>query len=152
MKTIKLRWMGKKPGESIEELTFDISYNDAEDRAAKELKLAKILVKGYVEVVWIGGKVKALINEEALYDKSMEDNCGFLGNIIFFSDEVDENGWFGSLTDEDIRKVKAWTIAHANDRHPGGAGVQVLSGQVADEYRRKLYELQKTQQQEWDSF
>ena len=150
---LNIRWMVKKPGESVEELTFDISYKNAEDRAIKELKLAQTLTKGYVEAVWIGGDVKALINEEALYDKSMKDNCGFLGNIIFFRDEVDEdgNGWFGSVTDEDVRKIKAWTVAHTNDRHPGG-GVQVFSGQAAEDYRKKLHEHQKTQQQEWESF
>lgn len=152
MKNLKLRWMAKKPGKPVEELIFDIVYENADDRAAKELKLAQTLVKGYVEVVWIGGEVKGLINEEALYE-SMEGNCGFLGNIIFIRDSVEgDDVWFGSLTNEDIRKIKAWTIAHSNDLHPGNGRVQVLSGQAADEYRRKLHEHQKIKQEEWESF
>jgi hypothetical protein len=152
MKTLKLRWMAKKPGQPVEELTFDIEYEDAEDRAAKELKLAQILVKGYVEVVWIGGEIKGLVNEEAMYAPDMEHNCGYLGNIVFIRESVEgDEVWFGSITDEDARKIKAWTIAHANEVHPGH-GVQVFSGQAADEYRKKLHEHQKMQQQEWESF
>lgn len=150
---LTLRWMTKEPNKPVEERNFDISYTDDDDRSAKELKLVQELVKGYVEVVWIGGSVKGLINEEALYDANMKNNCGYLGNIVFIRESVEgDDVWFGSITDEDVRKIKAWTIAHANDLHPGNDGVQVLTGQAITDYRDRLHEHQKGQQQEWESF
>lgn len=153
MKNLTLRWMIKEPNKPVEERNFNISYEDDEDRSAKELKLAQGLVNGYVEVVWIGGDVKGLVNEEAMYAPDMEHNCGYLGNIVFMRESVEgDEVWFGSLTNDDMRKVKAWTIVHANDVHPGSAGVQVLTGQAADDYRKRLHKHQKDQQQEWESF
>jgi hypothetical protein len=153
MKTIDLRWMVKKPNQPVEEQKIEMSYEDDDNRANQELKLAQELVQGYVEVVWIGGDVKALINEEAMYNPAMAPNCGFLGNIVFFREIFDgQDAWFGSLTDDDIRKIKVWCLVHANDVHSGNVGIQVLTGKAADEYRKELNESQKRQQQEWDSF
>jgi len=153
MKTINLRWMFKEPNKPVEERNFNISFADEDERSEKELKLAQDLVKGYVEVVWIGGEVKAMVNEEAMYVPGMEPNCGFLGNIIFFR-EVMEDGeaCWGSLTDDDVRKIKAWTITHESDIHPGNTAVQVLTGKDIDTYRQAMHELQKSKDQEWDSF
>lgn len=149
MKTVTHRWMVKEPNKPVKEENFKISFSDDDDRTKKELKLTQQLVKGYVEVVWIGGDVKALVNEEAVFDNKMEHNCGYLGTIVFFREEEDG---FGSLTDEDIRKIKAWTVVHNSDRHAGYTGVQVLTGEAADSYRKRLHEHQKMLQTEWESF
>ncbi len=151
---MNLRWMIKEPEKEVEERNFDISFEDSDERSKKELELAQDLVKGYIEVVWIGGSVKALVNEEAVYNESMQHNCGFLGNIVFFREVVtsDEDAWFGSLTDEDIRKIKIWALVHANDRHPGRVGMQFLGGAAAEEHLKKLHEHRERQQAEWESF
>ncbi len=149
MPKVRLRWAAKKPGQPVDELTFDIEYKNDDERSEKELKLAQQLVQGYVEVIWIGGNVKAIVNEEAMFRENMRPNCGFLGNIVFFRGDSE---WFGSLTDEDMRKIKAWTVTHDSDVHPGDVAPQVFFGQAAEEYRKSLEAAQKLQQQEWESF
>jgi hypothetical protein len=148
MKKARLRWAAKKPGQPVDELTFDIEYKDDDERSEKELKLAQQLVQGYVEVVWIGGDVKILVNEEAMYNLNMKDNCGFLGNIVFFRGDRE---WFGSLTNEDLRKVHKWCELHKDDKYSGNTGVQVFTGKAIEEYREKLKVVQKSQQLEWES-
>ena len=143
-----LRWALKKPGQPVEEQVAEISYKNDDERSEKELKLAQQLVDGYVEVVWIGGDVKAIVNEEAMYRENMLPNCGFLGTIVFFRGD---SAWFGSLTDEDVRKLKMWTVTHENDVHPGDVPPQIFFGQAAEEYRKRLHDAQKLQQQEWES-
>lgn len=150
---MKLRWGIKEPDGSIEERNFEISFSDSDERAEKELKLVQEIVKGYVEMVWIGGEVQALVNEEAMYAPDMKPNCGFLGTIIFVRNESDEEGsWWGSLTDEDFKKLKAWEVNHANDVHPSDFPPQVLTGTAMDHYRKRLADERKRQQVEWDSF
>jgi len=148
MKKLNLSWAIKKPGQPVEDVLISCSYKDDDDRSSQELKMAQELVGGYVEVVWIGGDVKILVNEEAMYNPDMKDNCGFLGNIVFFRGDSE---WFGSLTDDDLRKIHKWCDIHEKDRHPGNAGVQVLTGKAMEEYREKLKVAQKSQQLEWES-
>lgn len=153
MTKLNLRWMFKEPNKEVEEKNFEITFSNPDGRGSTELKLAQGLVKGYVEVVWIGGDVKGLVNEEAMYNPEFKPNCGFLGNIIFVREVVTkDDAWFGSLTDDDVRKIKAWTVVHANDVHPGSDSFRLLTGEAAENYRRRLFEHQKRQQEQWDSF
>lgn len=145
---LKLRWAVKEPNKPLTDQYFEIQYKDDDERSEKELKLAQGLVGGYVEVVWIGGDVKILVNEEAMYAPNMKHNCGFLGNIVFFRGDSE---WFDSLTNEDVRKVKKWCDLHNTDRHPGNFGVQVFTGKAMEDYREKLKAAQKNQQLEWES-
>lgn len=151
MKTLNLKWAVKEPNKPLEERKFKIEYENDDDRSAQELKLAQTLVGGYVEMVWIGGKVQALVDEDGMY-KPLEHNCGFVGNIIFVHDEEGEDSnYWGSLTDDEVKKLQTWVktregLAHAAD------SPKVLSGAAADEYRRRLSEARKMQQREWESF
>ncbi|MFY4731323.1 DUF3846 domain-containing protein [Nitrospira sp. BLG_2] len=152
MMTKSIKWAVKEPNKPLEERKFEIQYENEDERSAKELKLAQTLVGGYVEMVWIGGKVQALVDEEGMY-KPLEHNCGFVGTIVFVHDEEGEEGNFwGSLTEDELRKLDAWVAVHNGLQHPGNVGPKIFSGAAADEYRRLLAEDRKSQQRQWESF
>ncbi len=146
-----LRLMIKEPDKPVEERTYEISFKDEEERAAEELKLAQQLVDGYVEVSAIGGDVIALINEDGM-SQGLKHNCGFVGNIVFVHEIVeDDEVWWGSLTDDEIRKIKIWAKVNENEVHPG-VGIQIFTGEQADEYREKLREVARRREAQWYSF
>lgn len=132
--------MVKKPNEPVEEKTFEVDEDG-------HLELIQGLVEGYVEIVRIGGSVIAAINEEGMY-KDFEVNCGFLGTIVFLRENEDQ---WDSLTDEDLRKVKAWIVAHENDPHLSGP-IQFLEGQAMIDYKNRLLDNQRKKEMEWNSF
>lgn len=142
---MKFRIMVKQPNQPVEEKIFE--FKNQEELEEKELELMQGLVNGYIEVVRIGGDVQVILDEEGS-GKNLETNCGFLGTVVFVKE--DGEGW-GSLTDEDVRKVKAWTVAHEHDQYVSGP-IQILQGEAMINYKNRLFEESRKRQIEWDSF
>ena len=152
MKTLNFRWVVKEPDKNPEERNFTLRYYDEDDLTAKQLMLAQKLVGGYVEVAWLGGDVKVLINEEGLLN-NLPANCGFVGTIVFFHDTCDGSihEW-DSLSDEEIRKVKTWIAIHGNDPHIGYTGMQIITEDEAiASYRQKLQQERQKREKEWNA-
>lgn len=148
MKKLNLRWIVKESGKDAQEQIFEIIYKDEDDLTDKQLALAQKLVGGYVEVAWIGGDVKVLINEEGLIN-NLPPNCGFVGTIVFFHDDT-VTEW-ASLDDDEVRKIMAWTAVHGNDEH-AGYSMQVISGdENIAAYKKKLQEEGQRRQLEWET-
>lgn len=140
-----MRLMVKEPNKPVEEKNIEVTEDN-------ELELMQGLVGGYIEVLHIGGDVKVIVNEEGMF-KNLENNCGFLGTIVFVKEVFDNNNeavW-GSLTSDDVRKVKAWTINHLSDQHISGP-VQILQGEALIKYRNQLMDDCRRKQMEWESF
>ena len=151
MNTLNLRWVVKEPDKNAEERNFEIRYKDEDDLSEKQLKLAQDLVGGYVEVAWLGGEVKVLLNEDGLI-KNLPSNCGFVGTLVFFHDTCDGVSDWDSLSDEEVRKIMAWTTIHAHNVHPGYIGPQIITGDEAiAAYRKKLQKEGQKIEDEWNA-
>ena len=149
MENLTLRWAVKEPNKPLEELNFEVKYDNNDERGHQELKLAQKLVGGYVECVHLGGEVKVLCNEDGLA-KNLADNCGFVGTLVFVRDTLEEDEvYWGSLTDDDLRKLKIITVLREHMPHPRN-GPRVYAGEDADRYYRSLQEQAERNEQAWN--
>ena len=121
------------------------------------LKTCQQLVGGYVEQVGIGPGVNILCNEDGLAMK-LPDNCGFVGTLVFVQDRLvideygDETYDWGSLSEENIHKAKAWCQRYEGAAHPNRSGKpRIISGKEAISYREQLTKIVHEKIAEWKS-
>jgi hypothetical protein len=109
----------------------------------------------YVEQVGIGPGVTILVDEDGLA-KDLPDNCGYVGNLVFVQDVFisDEEGYdWGSLDENNVRKVLAWCVRHAKDVQPNKdrrPHIMTDPKQI-EEHRRRLKADAQAKLVEWES-
>jgi hypothetical protein len=137
----------KRPNQTAEVKSVD---------ASNILDAMQQLVSGYVQAVDIGPDITLLCDEDGLA-KDLQDNCGFVGPIVFVQNVLCENpeeGYtWGSLSEENTRKALLWCDKHANEKHPDRqAPIQILTSKDEIElHRARLAMDAQSRYMEWEN-
>jgi hypothetical protein len=142
----------KDQGANLMQVVIKEPNKPAEIRqiADLELKTLQNLVGGYIEMMPIANEISVICDEEGLFKPDPQDNCGFVGTIVFVQNA--EDNW-APLSDEIARKALAWCKLHQHETHPdkdGGFEIFTSEQEIA-QYRAAAQEANEKAELEWKS-